>query len=651
MLLTLYREERILCERGESCPGCSAVLISPLMNSDAAKNARNFGPLNPETFFAAQKRNRRATWRMSAVSAFAALIMGIPLTLVLTPLLYTIGMVVLEAVNHFSPQPELLQQANELAKLGLRVADFVINQKGTLDPAELATGLALVLLPGMIVAFGLWFVMLALFRRGGVGGALASMNAREPNQSDLKELQLADVAQEMAIAAGLPAPRIMLVDSVGANAAAVGTSPADARIVLSRRLLDDLDRDQLQALLAHLVGSIGNGDLGIAFTVTSVFETCGLLVNLINAPFGRESRSRIWRVVRYIFGRGTPEQKAADAAAIAESLATSLDANNSDIDNYFNKGNPGLIKKFFRLIFFPIMFTNMAIEITLWFFLNLLLGPCMAMLWRTRRYLADASSVELTRNPDALARALQRLSEDNTSLEGGEWATHLFIVNPKGDSGLRGLQPSQEHMAKAIQAWATTEHLTSGQDAANPAGGPIAANDWPSVRLQIMSTVKAAATGDQRAIARMQAVAAIIGRDPALGLVAMPNPADILAAQRGDRAAIARLQQLAQSRPQGQAKRGQTGLQMQSFVSFHPPLAKRAKRLQKMGSHMIAPVRAGGLGLKIFMTVLYLIIVPLLTVAAGLMLIVIGMLIGMNLMLLALWLTAIHWLFVWLNSR
>ena len=113
------------------------------------------------------------------------------------------------------------------------------------------------------------------------------MNAREPNQADLKELQLADIAQEMAIAAGLPAPKIMLVDSIGANAAAVGTSPHDARIVISRRLLDDLDRDQMQAILAHLVGSIGNGDLGIAFTVTSVFETCGLLLSLINIPFGR----------------------------------------------------------------------------------------------------------------------------------------------------------------------------------------------------------------------------------------------------------------------------------------------------------------------------------------------------------------------------
>ena len=248
----------------------------------------------------------------------------------------------------------------------MRVADYVINQRGTLDPGELTAGLLLVLLPGMVFAYGLWFAMLALFRHGGVGGTLASMNAREPNQADLKELQLADAAQEMAIAAGLPAPKIMLVDSSGANAAAVGTSPHDARIVISRRLLDDLDRDQLQAILAHLVGSIGNGDLGIAFTVTSVFETCGLLINIINAPFGKESRSQLWRVARYMLGGGTPEKRAADAAEIAESLATSVDGDTPDMDQYFKKGNPGLIKKAYRLVMFPLMFTNMAIRLTLW---------------------------------------------------------------------------------------------------------------------------------------------------------------------------------------------------------------------------------------------------------------------------------------------
>ncbi|MGZ4900127.1 MAG: M48 family metalloprotease [Candidatus Angelobacter sp.] len=627
---------------------------------EATKSARNFGPLNPETFFAAQKRNRRATWRMSALCTFAAFIMGIPLTLVLSPLFYAGTLVLAEIINHFSPlPPDFWRQANDLARLGLRVADYVINQKGTLDPGELAAGLTLILLPGMVVAFGLWFAMLALFRHGGVGGTLASMNAREPNQADLKELQLVDAAQEMAIAAGLPAPRIMLVDSIGANAAAVGTSAHDARIVISRRLLDDLDRDQLQAILAHLVGSIGNGDLGIAFTVTSVFETCGLLVNIINAPFGKESRSRIWRVARYMLGGGTPEKRAADAAAIAESLATSLDGDTPEMDNYFKQGNPGLIKKAYRFVMFPLMFTNMAIEITLWFFLNVLLGPCMAMLWRTRRYLADASSVELTRNPDALARALQCLSEDNTAFDSGDWATHLFVVNPKGDSGLRGQQPSQEQMAKAIQAWAATAHLMSAQDAANLYDTPVAAgtaaptsaNDWPSVRQHMITTVKAAAMGDQQAMARMRAIAEMMGERLPVGLGELPNFADLQAAAHGDKVAIERLKQAQQGRRQSQPRRSQSGLQMQSFVAFHPPLVKRAKRLQKMGSHMIAPVRAGGWVLTVFMTLLYVIIVPLLTVAGGLMLIVIGMLIGMNLMLLAIWLSVIHWIFVWLNGR
>jgi Zn-dependent protease with chaperone function len=625
--------------------------------TEATRPARNFGPANPETFFAAQKRNRRATWRMSALCTFAAFIMGIPLTLVLTPLLYTLGMVVLETVNHFSPQPELLRQANDLAKLGMRVADYVINQRGTLDPGELTAGLLLVLLPGMVFAYGLWFAMLALFRHGGVGGTLASMNAREPNQADLKELQLADAAQEMAIAAGLPAPKIMLVDSSGANAAAVGTSPHDARIVISRRLLDDLDRDQLQAILAHLVGSIGNGDLGIAFTVTSVFETCGLLVSIINAPFGKESRSQLWRVARYMLGGGTPEKRAADAAEIAESLATSVDGDTPDMDQYFKKGNPGLIKKAYRLVMFPLMFTNMTIRFTLWMFLNVLVGPSMAMLWRTRRYLADASSVELTRNPDALARALQCLSEDDTAFDSGDWATHLFVVNPKGDSGLRGQQPSQQQMAKAIQAWTSTAHMMSAQDAANlfntpvPAGGAarVTPKDWPGVRQEIITTVKAAAMGDQRAVARLQAIAEMMGERLPVGLGELPNFADIEAARHGDKAAIERLKQAQQTRRPAQSRHSQSGLQ--SFASFHPPLVKRAKRLQKMGSHMIAPVRAGGWVLTVFMTLLYAIIVPLLTVAGGLMLIVIAMLIGMNLMLLAVWLTAIHWFFVWLNGR
>src|SRR5689334_22472726 len=220
-----------------------------------------FGPANPETFFRAQQRNRRATWRMTTLCVVAAALMGIPLTLVLTPLLYALTLAIAEVINYFSALPaDFWQTATELSKLVVRVADYLLNQRGVVDVNEMAIALVLVLLPGMALTLLLWVGVLALFRHGGVGGTLASLNAREPNPSDLKELQLADAVQEMAIAAGLPAPKVMLIDSPGANAAAIGTSAEDAHLVLCRRLLNDLNREQLQALIGHLVSSVGNGD-------------------------------------------------------------------------------------------------------------------------------------------------------------------------------------------------------------------------------------------------------------------------------------------------------------------------------------------------------------------------------------------------------
>src|ERR1051326_3798954 len=110
--------------------------------------SRNFGPRNPETFFAAQKRNRRATWRMSALCAFAAFIMGIPLTLVLTPLLYALTLALAEIINHFYPIQDFFETARRLARIGVRVADYFLTGKGAPpDPQELALTLALVLLP------------------------------------------------------------------------------------------------------------------------------------------------------------------------------------------------------------------------------------------------------------------------------------------------------------------------------------------------------------------------------------------------------------------------------------------------------------------------------------------------------------------------
>ena len=608
-----------------------------------------FTPRDPETFFEAQKRNRRATWRMSALCVVAALVMGLPLTLVLTPLLYAVTLLAADIVDRVSPlPPQFWQSMNELARLFVRLADDLVNQRGTVDSRELILGLALTLLPGMLLAFLLWVGMRLLFRHGGVGGTLASLGARDPNPADLRELQLSNVVQEMAIAAGLPPPKIMLIDSPGANAAAIGTSPEDARIVISRRLLDDLDREQLQAVLAGQVASIGNGDLRIAFTVTSVFETCGLIIALINAPFGSQSRRTLGRIMRYMFARKSAEERSVEAEELAAMLSDTLDTDSTDIQRFFDKRDPGILRKFLRLLFFPIQFTNIAVEFTLWFFLNVLLGPCMALVWRTRRYLADTGAVELSRDPDAVSRALQRLSEDDNTVAGGEWASHLFVVDPKGDTSLRSMRPSQEQMIKVVHAWQASMGSRAPGDVVPSPGGVSggAPAGYAQFRREMFMTVMAAATGSAQAAARMAAFTQVLGSDPALGLSAVPNVADILLAQKGDRAALARLRALRKDDGERESTRhGRSGLQTHSFLSFHPPLVKRVKRLQRMGATLVAPQRPSGTGVKIFVTALYLILGPLLAVAGGLMLAVMVMMIGLNLFFLTLWLTVIHWAF------
>lgn len=618
---------------------------------DATGSARAFVLRDPETFYAAQKRNRRATWRMSFFCVVAALLMGIPLTLVLTPLFYAGTMVVAEIINYFSPlPPEFWQNVSALGQLVKKVGDNVFSNPGQLDPQTLALGLALLLLPGILIAFFLWIGVLALFRRAGVGGTLMSLNARELNKNDLKELQLADVVEEMAIAAGLPSPKVMLLDSPGANAAAIGTSPLDARVLISRRLLDDLSRDQLEGLLGQLIGSISNGDLRVAFMVTSVFETCGLLVTLINSPFGRGSRSVLWRILRYSFRRSSNQAgQAAEAEAVAALLSRSLEMGKGDIDRFFDSAEQrkSMWRKFLSFVFFPILFTNMAVELTLWFFLNLMLGPCMALVWRTRRYLADATAVQLTRNAEGLATALQRLSQDSTAIPGSIWASHLFVMNPKGD---RSAQPESPFASDLLRRAAL---MWEANKAGKPVGtitpamlAQVSPADIARAQGEIMALQRAAMAGDANALGRLmsfgQAVAAASG-----GAFQMPNPADLIAAQRGNPAAIARLRARHEEKPQLQT----TGLQTQSAVSFHPPLKRRLKRLDRMGAHVELADQKWRTGTIVVMTVMWLLLGPLLLVTGAAMLLVIALMIVLNLVFLALWLVVIHGIFAWLGHR
>jgi len=602
------------------------------------------GPRDRESFFEAQRRNRRATWRLSAVAVIATVVMGIPLALTITPLLYAAALIVADSVSIWTPlPPSFWQHANELARYGM-VAIGWLTQGKAANPQALALGAAVLLLPGAILSVGLWLGVNALFRRAGVGGALLALKAREPNQSELKELQLSDVVQEMAIAAGLPTPKIMLIDAPAANAAAIGTSPNDARIVISRGMLEQLNRDELEGALAHLVASIGNGDLGIAFRVTSVFETCGLLVAVINAPFGRRSRATLWRIVRYgLFGKKDSETSAQEAAAMAALLTRSAGLDTDDIDDVFDTTSKrkSIFRSIRNFLLFPIFFTNMAIKLSLWFFSFSMLEPSMALLWRKRKYLADASAVQLTRNPDGLAEALRKLNSDRGPIPGGAWAAHLFLVNPAGSDRMDDPKANAAQQQMWAQMWAASEASKTG----NPS--PPALADLPSVMKQITATGSAAMAGDANAMARMtafrQAAATALGKP----VDEMPNLADIAAAQHGDAAALHRLQEFgAKSRgtQSAQSASDESSNGSSNFAGFFPSLKRRLKRLDRMGAHV--ELESDGGKSWIVIAVLAILLGPFALAALALLLLLIAIMVMASLAFLMVWMAFIHELFV-----
>jgi Zn-dependent protease with chaperone function len=604
-----------------------------------SSNTSVIGPRDRESFFDAQRRNRRATWRLSAVSVLAAVVMGIPLALIVTPLIYAVTLIGASVVNYFLPlPPEFWQQADRFANFAMTTGNWLFNHKPA-DPQSLAVGAAIMLVPGAVLSVGLWLGVNALFRRAGVGGALLALKAREPNPADLNELRLSDVVEEMAIAAGVPAPRIMLIDASAANAAVIGTSPQDARIVASRGLVERLSRDELAGALAHLVASIGNGDLRIAFRVTSVFETCGLLVALINSPFGPQSRRTLWRILRYgIVGKGRAGS-AEEAAAVAALLTRGAGLETDDIDNLFDAtaSRKSVLRSIRNFVLFPIFFTNTAIKLSLWFFSGTMLEPSVALLWRTRKYLADAAAVQLTRNPDGLAEALRKLNDEPGAIPGSEWASHLFLVNPGGSDRMHDGKPNVAQQQILARIWAASESGGSS----NP---PSASADMPSVLKEIAATGRAAMAGDQKAVARMEAFRASAASAFGTTTAEMPDWSDIAAAQHGDPAALRHLQEFSRKMDGAREPQKDSGessdLSQAGSLSFYPSLKRRVKRLDRMGAHV--QLESEGRKPWIFIAVLSLLLGPPLLLAAALLVLLIGIMTMASLTFLVVWLAFIH---------
>jgi Zn-dependent protease with chaperone function len=417
------------------------------------------GPVERTTFFWEQARHRRRTLRFSALSTVLVALGGMPISLVVTPLLFAALLLLGHTADLIAPLPHWFWERVDAA--GHTLPALVALLEESHPPGAWAAavpGLLLLVVPGMAFMLGLWMLVRALFRHAGAGGLLLGLGAREPRAGDLEEQQLVNLAAEMGIAAGLPPPRLLMLDSGAANAAAVGSSPEDATLLVTRGLLEKLDRDETQGVIGHLVGSVGNGDLRIALLLLSVFQTFGLLNVVLNMPFGAQSRRALRDMGRFLF---RPRDRAA-AEAVARFLTEGVGLGRDDWDRYMSSipSEESSLRSILRLPFLlGVAFPVFTVKFLTTFGVMGLFGPALAALWRTRRMLADATAVQLTRNPDGLARGLSELERHGSVVPAGRNADELFIVLASGAGEaeaevkpLGGFHPSTRRRIERLRA-------------------------------------------------------------------------------------------------------------------------------------------------------------------------------------------------------
>lgn len=233
----------------------------------------------------------------------------------------------------------------------------------------------------------LWLVLDIL--RNGAKKVLWTTGAKlldDPQTPE--ERQLHNVVEEMAIAAGIPKPKVYVVPDADPNAFVTGTQPLEAHLAVTQGLLGILDRDELQAVVAHEMGHVKNEDTKV---MTLMAGLAGAILLI------RDGVARGFRTTGRIAGSSRGGGRGGKGG-----------------------GNPLVI-----------------ILLVVWL-LSWLLAPLITRLLamgvsRKREYLADAMAAQFTRNPAALASALDKLDKSHaptTSISNG--VAHLCIVDPTG---------------------------------------------------------------------------------------------------------------------------------------------------------------------------------------------------------------------------
>jgi Zn-dependent protease with chaperone function len=404
-------------------------------------------PSERRSFFDEQARNRAASAHLQRLTTVLAIVIATGFTALVIACCFLvvfaaifIPTVPVALLSYFIPplQP--------LSSLGFAMIDFVLALFGS--PR---------LMFGGSIAFAVlgWIGCRRLWLEAGADPMLERLGARPLDPGDEEEQQLRNVVDEMAVAAAVPPPRTMVVEAGVANAAlfiGAGEDEHHSIVVVSRGLLDSLDRDETQGVAAHLVASAANGDARLLGTLTSMFYILRLLQVVVLFPFMDAPRRilRSFATAQLAISQRRPDRAAAAAAAVRllteeevlESITRSTSSSN-DIDHRrFNRLGAYLV----RVV--PPMLSLIGVLQIAVAFMEMLAGVPAALIWRRRRLLADATAVQLTRNPNGLGRALQHLSTSSAVFPGAHALSHMFIVGDRSEgtpSGQRAESFEERH--------------------------------------------------------------------------------------------------------------------------------------------------------------------------------------------------------------
>ncbi|HMA43930.1 MAG TPA: M48 family metallopeptidase [Gemmatimonadales bacterium] len=245
----------------------------------------------------------------------------------------------------------------------------------------------------------------------GPNKVLWSTGAREvvEPQTD-QERQLVNVVEEMAIAAAVPRPRIWIVPDPDPNAFATGLDQAHAHIAVTQGLLDLCTRDELQGVVAHELGHVRNLDVRLMTTLAALVGAVALM---------HDGMGRLLSSGGRIGGGGSRGGR--------------------------GKGGGALI------------IVVLVVWVISWILAPLITQFLAMAVSRNREYLADASGAQFTRNPMALATALQKIeSADAPTSSIKRGAAHLCIADPLGrrmnlrEGGVANLLATHPPMAARI---------------------------------------------------------------------------------------------------------------------------------------------------------------------------------------------------------